>query len=365
MDPGHQHQRRRFVVKHLRTSLLILLALARPELACTAFLLVSEDILVFGRSFDWSVDDALVLVNKRGVARSSGSSGPSWVSKFGSVTFNQYGRNNPLGGINERGLVLATLWLDETEHRPPDSVPGIGSLRWVQYQLDNCSTVAQVMATDRQIRISPGPGSKVHYLVADARGGSAAVEFLGGRPVYHHGKELPRPVLTNSTCAESQSSLDRWQEFGGSDPLPDGHSSLARYARTCLHLDRFDPEDSFPARDYAFSMLKAVSSETRTMWSIVYDIPARKVWFRTKRNQELRWIELDRFNFSGATPCRMLDINARLREDVTTAFTRYTTKANRDLIYRVYRSVGFLRDTPDRILDEIARVPEADRYVGE
>jgi choloylglycine hydrolase len=29
----------------------------------------------------------------------------SWISKYGSITFNQYGREFPTGGMNEKGLV--------------------------------------------------------------------------------------------------------------------------------------------------------------------------------------------------------------------------------------------------------------------
>ena len=34
-----------------------------------------------------------------------------WTSKFGSVTFNQYGKDNPMGGVNERGLVIEVMEL--------------------------------------------------------------------------------------------------------------------------------------------------------------------------------------------------------------------------------------------------------------
>ena len=354
-------------MRRIQSALLVLLLLAGPALGCTAFLLDPGDGLYFGRNYDWSVDDGLVLVNKRDMARAAGPdySDAHWVSRFGSVTFNQFGRNQPLGGINERGLTIATLWLDETEHRPADSLPGIGSLGWVQYQLDNCSTVAQVIATDRLVRIESGTGSTVHYLVADANGDAVTVEFLEGKPVYHHGENLPRPVITNHTCAESQTSLDALAPFGGEERVPTDFSSLARYARACLYLDRFDPAGPVPPRDYAFSMLTATSSGMATMWSIVYDIPQRTVWFRTRRNQDIRSIELDHLDFSGATPCMMLDVNSPLWGDVTQSFYEYTTEANRAIIYHVFRNISFLRDVPDEALDAMACAPESDRYVGE
>jgi len=354
-------------MRRIQTAFLVFALLAGPALGCTAFLLDSGEGLYFGRNYDWSVDDGLVLVNKRNMTRAAGpdSDDARWVSRFGSVTFNQFGRNSPLGGINERGLVIATLWLNETEHRPVDSLPEVGSLGWVQYQLDNCSTVAQVIASDRLVRISSGPGSTVHYFVADADGDAVTVEFLRGKPVYHHGENLHRPVITNSTCAESQSSLDDLAPFGGEERVPTDFSSIARYARTCLYLDRFDPAGPVPPRDYSFSMLSGVSQGLRTMWSIVYDIPGRTVWFRTRRDQDIRYVELERLDFSGATACMMLDVNSPLSGDVTGSFREYTTEANRDLIYRVFRNISFLEDIPDEALDAMARAPDSDRYVGE
>ena len=115
---------------------------------CTTFCLDHGDRPVFGRNLDWMVGDGLVIINKRGVKKTAGP-GPferdrddllTWTSKYGSATFNQYGREFPMGGINEAGLVVETMLLDETEYPSPDSRPGIGLLQWVQYQLDNFKT---------------------------------------------------------------------------------------------------------------------------------------------------------------------------------------------------------------------------------
>jgi len=70
----------------------------------------SKGRVLFGRNYDWNFGDGLIFVNKRGVAKtSSGSESPNpakWISRYGSVTFNQYGRENPTGGMNEAGLVV-------------------------------------------------------------------------------------------------------------------------------------------------------------------------------------------------------------------------------------------------------------------
>src|SRR5262245_52821757 len=121
-----------------RLSALVILALAVPDLAppstaCTTFCLSDGRNVVFGRNYDWDFGDALLMVNKRGVTKVSAFGAPGsdpagriaergpggraaagsrsgetparWVSKYGSVTFNQYGREFPTGGMNEKGLV--------------------------------------------------------------------------------------------------------------------------------------------------------------------------------------------------------------------------------------------------------------------
>mgnify|MGYP002750920396 CR=1 FL=1 len=62
--------------------------------ACTTFVLKDRDRLVFGRNYDWDVSEALILTNKRDVAKYAYTTdNPArWVSRYGSITFNQYGR---------------------------------------------------------------------------------------------------------------------------------------------------------------------------------------------------------------------------------------------------------------------------------
>ncbi len=331
--------------------------------ACTAFLLEHDDDLVFGRNYDWHADPGLVLVNKRNVTKTANTADrpARWTSRYGSVTFNQYGREFPLGGMNETGLVIATLWLEETQHRAPDSTPGLSSLQWVQYQLDNFGTIAEVIASDSLVRIIPGSGASVHYLVADATGAAATVEFIAGCPVYHTGADLPWPVLTNNTCAGSIESLRETEPFGGSGRIETDFGSLARYARAALYLGRYDPDAATPAEDYAFAMLGAVGSGMFTKWSIVYDIPGRIIRFRTRRNQALRRIDAEAFDYSGAAPVLMLDVNARGEGDVTASFTEYTFAANHSLLRDAFRDTPFLRDTPDAAIEQLARYPETTR----
>ena len=68
-------------------------------------------------------------------------------------------------------------------------------------------------------------------------------------------------------------------------------------------------------RDYAFKTLDSVvsgnaQSRTKTVWSIVYDIAKRRVYYRTHKNPNLRWVSMEDFDFSPEVSARYLDINA-------------------------------------------------------
>ena len=100
---------------------LIICLKPEPVLSCTAFCLDNGNRPVFGRNFDWSLGDALVIINKRGITKKAISTQTGdadkqfkWVSRYASATFNQFGREFPLGGMNEAGLVVAALMLDTT-----------------------------------------------------------------------------------------------------------------------------------------------------------------------------------------------------------------------------------------------------------
>src|SRR5690349_18507396 len=113
----------------LLSTLLVLTLSINSSLACTTFCLRSTGRVFFGRNYDWNIGDGLIFVNKRGLAKTaSGSESPNparWISRYGSVTFNQYGRENPTGGMNEPGLVVEELWLDETEYSHDKNLPAI------------------------------------------------------------------------------------------------------------------------------------------------------------------------------------------------------------------------------------------------
>src|SRR5687767_3982729 len=159
--------------------LLVSLLLFRYQLpACTTFFINQDGQMVFGRNYDWITDVGRVNTNARGLSKTSMKTEDgetiTWVSKYGSITFNQYGKEFPTGGMNERGLVVEMMWLDGSKYPERDSRAELGVLQWIQYQLDNCSTIEEVIAANSKIRISK-THPPVHYLVADLSGRAATI----------------------------------------------------------------------------------------------------------------------------------------------------------------------------------------------
>lgn len=70
---------------------------------------------------------------------------------YGSVTFNQCGREWPFGGMNEAGLVIEMMMHPEASYPQPDSRKAVAMTPWIQYQLDNFNAVEETLNVPKQI----------------------------------------------------------------------------------------------------------------------------------------------------------------------------------------------------------------------
>ncbi|HUT20099.1 MAG TPA: metallophosphoesterase [Anaerolineae bacterium] len=309
---------------------------------CTSFCLDIDGQPVFGTNYDTvRSGTGLVFVNKRGVAkhgREHGTTGEvaHWISKYGSVTFNNTSYEHAWSGMNEAGLVISTMHLPATRMPSPDARPPLTMGQWQQYQLDNCSTVDEVIASDAQIRIRAE--NEDHHLVCDKTGKCATIEFIDGELVHHTGSTLPIKVLTNTEYASALAFLDR----GHRRHLLD--ISLDRFALAAHMLDSYDPETSSSPVAYAFDVLARVGNRRRTQWSIVYDLQGLRVYFRTRSNGRVRCLDLTALDFSCRTPVQMLDVNADLSGNVADDLQPYSHEAALAQLWSFVQEVG-LEDT--------------------
>ena len=89
---------------------------ATPGLTCTTVCLRDGARSLVAYNYDFYPSGGLVLINKRGMSKRTrfDAEGARWVARYGSVTFTQFGRDNPATGVNEKGLMASLMWLDET-----------------------------------------------------------------------------------------------------------------------------------------------------------------------------------------------------------------------------------------------------------
>lgn len=355
------------IITFMFLSLIMVANGAQEGKACSTFFLKNDKQLLFGRNYDWMFDDALLIVNKRNMSKIAiEQEHPlSWVSEYGSVTFNQYGREFPHGGINEAGLVVEVLWLNETEYAEPDTRAGLNMLQWVQYQLDTASSVAEVLASDTYVQIvSTNFLVPLHYLVCDLAGSCATIEFLNGKMVTHAAAQLPVDVLTNSTYAASIEALRQYDGFGGTMPMPTVYDpasddeSRQRFILLADRLKRFVPTTFDSAVKSAFEMLTSVSNDVN-QWGVVYDMTAKRVYFRTRTNPQIRSFDLSAFDFSNRSPVKTLDVNSDEIGNVSAKFAEYTPAQNQVFINRAFKQTNFLVNMPEEIIMAWAQYPES------
>jgi choloylglycine hydrolase len=300
-------------------------------IACTTFLLGQDAALVVGKSYDWAIGDGQLVSNKRGVAKKALRARPAdppltWVSKHASLTFNQYGRELPNGGMNDAGLVVEIMWLT-SEAPPVDQRPTVSELQVIQWWLDSFGSTAELVAHAKEVRISPIYG-RVHYLACDKGGQCAALEHVEGKLVITPGVK----ALANHTYAESHAF-----EVAHHGQLPEGPGSLERFTRVSTLQAR--PEPDLPKQ--AFSMLDRVRDPKRSQWNIVYEPGRARIWFRTLHEPRIRYVDLAAFPPSCTAPVEVLDIDYPGEGDVRKAFRPWTEAANQALLDR---SLKPLRD---------------------
>jgi choloylglycine hydrolase len=299
--------------------------------------------MVFGRNYDWMTGSGMVIVNPYGIAKTSmiakDGSPISWVSKYGSITFNQYGKEFPTGGMNEKGLVVELMWLDGTKYPAADQRPAVGVLQWIQYQLDNSATVAELVASDSKLRISAS--TPLHYLVADANGNSATIEFIDGKMTVHSGSGLPYAVLTNTRYDESISNY--MSKASTQD------NSLSRFKTACTMLSNAKAAPKTGSMvNYAFGILDEVAQGDFTKWSIVYDLKNKQINFRVNGSRQVKTVSFASFKFSCTNTARVFILDKEARGDVSGLFTDFTIDINREVTERSFsESSSQITTTPE------------------
>lgn len=215
--------------------------------ACSLFLRGTE----FGRNFDWKPNPAMVVrahppggyasLAVTDVAPVLGHPGPPDLPADRRRL--AHAVLTPYDGVNEKGLAVGMAAVPDAEL--PPAVPGqvtVSGERLIRILLDRAATVGEAVALMRAYRVTFDGGPQIHYLIADASGASAIVEYgAAGATV------VDDRILTNITMA--------------------GSSKAARMADTRYRT----LAEGLPTKATSMELLRAVA-QGHTRWSVVYDL---------------------------------------------------------------------------------------------
>lgn len=325
--------------------LLVLLVTGLNSLnACTRVLNVDNgQAVLVGRTMDWYEEmKTTLMIYPRGIERNGMSSVNSlkWQSKYGSVVATVFDATTD--GMNEHGLAVHMLWLDEAQYEKRDAKKyGLSVGLWAQYYLDNFKTVEEVVKLTklRSFQLEPlsFPGTNqeitVHLALEDAAGDSAIIEYIEGElHVYHDTKYT---VLTNSPSFDKQlKNAELYSGLGGNKPLPGTTDSSDRFVRGLyytLHLPKaLNTNDAFfnmssvienISEPYSIQSPERLDIEP-TIWKTIADLSSKIYYFKSSRNFNFIWVDMNKLDFSSGAGAKRFNIEdtTNLSGDISEKF---------------------------------------------
>jgi hypothetical protein len=228
--------------------------------ACTVFMTSGGGRPMLGRNFDFHDEPALVLHHHPpGAYRSVSLVDISYlgVDRAHLDRVDDAGQLDdasrlPFDGMNEKGVAVAMAAVPDARTSDGRTTGSLGVMRRV---LDRAASVDEAIAIFRRASIDFSGGPPLHYLVADASGAGAVIEYVEGRVhVITRGPE-PFLAMTNFVLTGHR---------GGGDH---------RY-RTAV--DTLDATHGTMTPESTLDLLKA-TKQPITRWSAAYDLKARRV----------------------------------------------------------------------------------------
>lgn len=305
--------------------------------SCSAFKYVDDGQVFVGKNFDWHLGEGFVIKNNRNQTKCTylkyESKNTCWTSKYGSITFNQNGKEFPYGGMNEKGLVVEMLWLKETIYKESEeNINTISELEWIQYQLDNFETVSEVIENLEKIEIDPIT-STIHYFITDKNGHSVIVEYLDGELIIAKSSDDIQTITNSANVVNTKFYIENSAKLGQIYNPKSKHTTL-RYCSIQNNLEKFPETEGFSV-DAAFRILDKVSESRgsyKTQWSIVYDVANANITFKTFENKNSRNVSLADLDFGSSINTYYRISDSSTLKSITNLMKIYTSEANFTLI---------------------------------
>jgi hypothetical protein len=125
-----------------------------------------------------------------------------------------------------------------------------------------------------------------------------------------------------------------------------GDDPTGRFKTIVAGLDSYDAARSGDSISYVFSILRSVDNmlplPTRPQWSVIFDLTASRLYLSTAKNADVRYFDINSFDYSCLTDVDVLDVNGEGSGDVRSRFVPYTTAINRALVEEALAPRGHL-----------------------
>lgn len=327
---------------------------------CTTFIVQNDHSMLLGQNYDFYYGHGLIVVGKRNVQKEAfklsheNGKGLKWTANYGTVTFTQFGRELPMSGMNEKGLVVAMMYHDEGEFPREDARVTLNELQWIQYQLDQYAKVEEVIHHLDDIRLEKAM-YVLHYTVADAQGNAVLIEFIDGKAqVIYDEKYL---ALSNSSFISSKRYAEQFMKTPISK-LSKRVTSHDRFTLAYRHVERINTmltkvpiplNEAFfvleelsvsPSPDSTWDWVGDKTPPTLTYWSVVFDFKKNRIHYKDYHNKTIRTVELDSFDFAKTEPTLCLRVDNQLEGIINSAFVPYTTHENKRIIELSYKPIN-------------------------
>lgn len=303
--------------------------------ACSTIKLQHGPDLLYGHNLNNNGSDVpgLVFINKRGVFKTgrswselinkaqSNASTVAWISRYGSVSFNTFGKDLPDGGMNEAGIYIWEMGLSNSEVIYPTdaNLPKLNQMHWMQYILDTAATLDEALACAGTFEID---GWGWHFFLGDGDGNCAVIDFVDGNVVMHRGEEMPVPGLFNALYAREIEQARYFKGFGGQYEPTLTDKKVPRFVKAGVMLKDYIGQEK--ALDYTYKILDHLFVSEVADWSVVFDVAHRTVHFKTSLNRTIKHFAMDSFDFSNESPTRILDLDIDADGEVSKLFTPYS-----------------------------------------
>lgn len=216
---------------------------------------------VYARNFDWDPNPALVLHTDPPDGHASVSivdisylGLPAGVDPLTDPAARRKLLDSPLlpfDGMNAKGLVVGLAADDSGRARKTPGLPTVGSVRILRLMLDRAATVDEALGLLDRYNLDFDGGPPLHYLLADASGASAVVEFVDGRLVVTRGGP-PWQALTNFRLTGSGDAVQKADR---------------RYSTIRATLE---PQAGRLDWRQSLDLLRSVA-QSHTQWSVTYE----------------------------------------------------------------------------------------------